>query len=321
MYFRTGSYSSAESYAVESVALARKLAAANPDAYREEVAVALINLVYTRNKLKKYDSSEVRLLEALSIIDELAIKNPRLIPMRRLCLQSLAGYYDQTGRYDKAGISADESLIIIGGLAEDNPQAFSSDLIGALYKRGELYLHASKPDSAEMMFAETLKRAREASASGTSENWNLLPGYLSAIAWATRLSNLRRAVDYTLEAIETYLKHQGSDINVRPALIRNYDRMSLYMILSRRFDEAETYASKAEEYHEKKFKAKRFLAHALLYQGNYEGARKLYEEIKDTAWDDSITMREQLILDFDDFEKGGVTNPDVPKIRELLDAK
>jgi Tfp pilus assembly protein PilF len=90
--------------------------------------------------------------------------------------------------------------------------------------------------------------------------------------------------------------------------------MARYMILSKQFSEAEKNARLAVESDPLKTVSQKNLAHSILYQGKYNEAEAYYKEFKNDA-----DIREQILLDFDEFEQAGITDPGVAKIRVLLE--
>lgn len=59
------------------------------------------------------------------------------------------------------------------------------------------------------------------------------------------------------------------------------------------------------------------LAHAYLFQGNFNRAKSIYLENRDVKIGDK-TFRELTIMSFDDFRKHGLNSPDMAKIENLL---
>ena len=59
------------------------------------------------------------------------------------------------------------------------------------------------------------------------------------------------------------------------------------------------------------------LALALLFQGNYTEAEKIYLALKDKPYN-KTTYKETFLADLEELEKAGITHSDVAKIRELL---
>jgi tetratricopeptide (TPR) repeat protein len=74
---------------------------------------------------------------------------------------------------------------------------------------------------------------------------------------------------------------------------------------------------KTEGYDKKIEWANTNLALALLFQGKYSEAEKIYQDFKDKPYG-KATYKDTFLADLDELEKAGITHPDVAKIRALL---
>lgn len=122
------------------------------------------------------------------------------------------------------------------------------------------------------------------------------------------------------------------------ALAQNYSNQSWYLLLDANPQEAEKMASKSLAVAPEFEFAYTNLAAALLLQGKYDQAEKVYrqwmdkplnigvEGLLETIGDDpsapsSATFREAFLQDLKDLERVGLTHPDFSKIRALLEKK
>jgi hypothetical protein len=55
---------------------------------------------------------------------------------------------------------------------------------------------------------------------------------------------------------------------------------------------------------------------ALLFQGKYNEAEKIYMALKDKQYKNSI-FKDAFLADFDELEKAGITHPDIAKIKAV----
>jgi tetratricopeptide (TPR) repeat protein len=60
------------------------------------------------------------------------------------------------------------------------------------------------------------------------------------------------------------------------------------------------------------------LAHAYLFDNQFEKAKAIYLENKDAKLDDERSFRQAVLNDFKEFEEAGITPPDMDKIKALL---
>lgn len=90
---------------------------------------------------------------------------------------------------------------------------------------------------------------------------------------------------------------------------------SFYAIFEKQYAEAETYSKEALEVDSTNHIAYSNLAAALLFQGKYLEAEKIYSQYKSE-------LKEGFLSDFDEFSKTGVIpknrEGDVEKIKQLL---
>lgn len=128
------------------------------------------------------------------------------------------------------------------------------------------------------------------------------------------------------------LQKDGKEFEL--TLAQNYSIQSWYLLLDANPQEAEKMALKSLALAPEFEYAYTNLAVALLLQGKYELAEKLYrqwmdkplnigvEGLLETIGDDSYaTFREVFLHDLKQLEKAGITHPDFSKIRALLEKK
>ena len=90
----------------------------------------------------------------------------------------------------------------------------------------------------------------------------------------------------------------------------------------KKFEEAEKISKRGLEIDSTQVFIKTNLGHALLLQGKYDEALKVYQDYaNDEKQDDYKTNIEILIQDFDDLEKAGITHKDIEKVKKALQAK
>jgi tetratricopeptide (TPR) repeat protein len=190
--------------------------------------------------------------------------------------------------------------------------------MAALRGLGSVYWHAGSRDSADARNAESLSLARSMAASDTAQYLQALATVLMELGWEQRAERLDQAIAYTAESFACYQALLDRGVKVNSYLTVCCRRMARYMILARRFADAEQYARREGAYSSDSRKPRKNLAHALLYQGRYDEARAIYAELKDGIWSGAETYRDVFLEDLNEFEKAGVSNPDVARIRALL---
>jgi tetratricopeptide (TPR) repeat protein len=319
---RKGAETEALDYTREALAVARQMAAANPDANATHYANTLHNAASLQRAVRQLDSAIATELQAIAIVEQRMEKNPR--HCTALLVTFLRGlsyhYYDQK-RYGEAAKAARRSLAITRILAEDDPAAHSGELLEQLYAVASALWNDGQYDSADVYYLESLDRARKLAASDSANFRFTLPLALSLVAYDTHRERLQRSIALSLEALPLFRRL----ITEEPALQQHYlaccTRLSRYLIFAGRFVEAEAAVQEGVGLAGSPRWAVKNLAHSLLYQGKYELAKPFYEELRDIVTGDGTAIRDIMLADFDEFERAGITHPDVARVRALLTGK
>jgi tetratricopeptide (TPR) repeat protein len=122
------------------------------------------------------------------------------------------------------------------------------------------------------------------------------------------------------EVLEIYKDLAKEDQKYNLELANIYGNISFYQLFNKNFIQAEKSANEGLKIDPTQTWIKTNLAHALLFQGKFNEAQNIYLELKDQTYpeDESKTFRYYFLQDLDEFEKAGITHPDIPGIRELL---
>ena len=119
----------AEQYYQKTIAIYRRLAQSNPQAYEPDVAMALNNFANLYKNTQRFSESEEMYKEALIIRRRLAQANPQAYePALVRTLHNLAGLYKNTKRFKESEEMYKEALAIRRRQAQSNPQVYESDL-------------------------------------------------------------------------------------------------------------------------------------------------------------------------------------------------
>jgi thioredoxin-like negative regulator of GroEL len=88
----------------------------------------------------------------------------------------------------------------------------------------------------------------------------------------------------------------------------------------RRYSDSEKYALLAVNKNKDNPFMKIYLAYAFLFEGKYEEAQDLFVRLlKDDTSENGQSVKENILLGLNSFEKAGITHPDVVKIKKLID--
>jgi tetratricopeptide (TPR) repeat protein len=162
LYRATQRMSQAETAYSEALAIRRKLAEANPDAYLPYVAMTLNNLGLLYRATQRMSQAETAYSEALAIYRKLADANPdAYLPDVAMTLNNLANLLSATQRLSQAETAYSEALAIRRKLAEANPDAYLPDVAQTLNNLGLLYSAIQRMSQAETAYSEALATYRK----------------------------------------------------------------------------------------------------------------------------------------------------------------
>ena len=115
--------------AEEAVAIRRRLAEQNPQAYEPYLAMSLNNLARSLAEMGRREEALSAAEEAVAIRRRLAKQNPQAYePDLALSLTALAAVLSYMGRREEALAAAEKAAGLYRRLAEQNPQAYEPDL-------------------------------------------------------------------------------------------------------------------------------------------------------------------------------------------------
>ncbi len=314
-------YEKSELIQMEAVAIQREMASVNPMAHGQGLAYFLVNLAAIQEALKKPEPAIGNLLEALDIILELeALDSITYKYDAGVILGNLARLYFLNNEYQKAEACMTGSLKKYQEIAHGNLQYFMEDILEAHKGLIQLYYKMSNPDKIIEHSSAIVSLYSELAQMDPPRYYPQLGDALSALTMEQYKTDLPQAIADMNRAIGIFRQCTDSGFAFPPyRLSVCYTRMARYQIMNRKFDEAEKYARKAIKIY-KSDKLYKNLAHALLFNGKYHEAEKIYRRLKDKVYDSEVPTyyKTVFIQDLEEFEKFGITHPDVEKIREKL---
>jgi tetratricopeptide (TPR) repeat protein len=162
LYSDTQRMQEAERAYGEALAIRRKLAEANPDAYLPDVATTLNNFANLYRDTQRMQEAERAYGEALAIRRKLAEANPdAYLPYVAMTLNNLAVLYRATQRMQEAERAYGEALDLRRKLAEANPDAYLPDVAMTLNNLAILYRDTQRMQEAERAYGEALDLRRK----------------------------------------------------------------------------------------------------------------------------------------------------------------
>ena len=293
----------------EALGIYRQLAEKNLDVYRPYLATTLNNLgLLLSNSNEMFLDAEKIYKEASQIYRQLAEKNPQMYNLYIALTDINIGLlYEQL--LETAG---DVALISAGlELVRDAEQRL------AFYPEAHPLVQQYKPYVQRL--TQFFKNFDEMAFQVQKQ---LEP--LNALEAANRTEKdpyqkIRRQQEMLNLLSEIEKAWSGND-RIINLIVSKYGSLAWYQLFVRQFAEAEQSARAGLAKDPKEEWINTNLALALLYQGKWEAAKQIYENLKNKPYGDG-TYKATFLEDLDALEKEGITHPDAIKVRELLGKK
>ena len=202
-------------------------------------------------------------------------------------------------------------------LADANPQVYESSLGNSYNNLGVLYNDMQRFADSEQMFNSALeiyKRLMGENAHFYGQRLaNCLFGLANSQVKQEKYSQANQCFKRNIPLLKTL--YQSDKSNYTELLNDILVSQSFYSIFEKQYVEAENYSKEALEVDSTKHVVYGNLAAALLFQGKYQEAEKIYRQYKSE-------LKEDFLSDFEEFSKAGVIpkhrEEDVEKIKQLL---
>lgn len=108
-------------------------------------------------------------------------------------------------------------------------------------------------------------------------------------------------------------------INSGKATVYDYDAIGTYYIYTKQYDKAIKFLKTGEMLDDSELLLKLNLAHAYLLSDNYKEAKSIYKKYELQNVTDSLSWKEKIKLDFEAFQKAGLSSDDFKKVLRILD--
>ena len=310
-------FSKAAIYYQKALAICRRLAQSNPQAYEPNVATTLNNLANLYKNTQRFSESEEMFKEALTIRRRLAQSNSQAYePYVADTLNDLAILYQNTQRFSESEEMYKEALAIRRRLAQSNLQAYESDLAATQYGLGLLKVNQEQYADAIQPFEEALDIYRcLAKDNPAQQQWyNESLFYLSQLYFA--INDRVKAYQVNQECIPVLkVMYEANPEELQGDYAKTLGNQSFSAIFMKQYSESEMMAREGLETDSTQHWIASNLAAALLFQGKYTEAEKIYRQYK-------YELKDGFLDDFRQYAEAGVIPPeceaDVEKIKKLL---
>ncbi|MEM6802812.1 MAG: tetratricopeptide repeat protein, partial [Bacteroidota bacterium] len=320
----------------EALEIRKKLARQNPQRYEYELAQSLGNKSIVFKDLKRYSEAQELLTQALSITKRRAKTAPRVFG-------KLLGdnYFNRGGVYRN---SLQLPQAIKAFASADSAYKIASESTLAKVCQIQIRLLSSKDAMAkelESIAVEHLKERRLDSSfiyfKKAAQAYDIIPfdsldirAHYDASLIYEQISLYQedKRQNYLLlkkciQHREVVFKMYSTNEKVKEKLGDNYFNFSWYALFEKEFEESEQAARKSLELKPESTGVISNLTAALLLQGKYGEAEKLYKKWSKEAWTDDRyeTYGDVFLADLKELEVAGIYHSDMEKVYKLLDRK
>lgn len=287
-----------------------------PSTYEPYMAAIYNNLANLYRNTQRFTESEEMHKSALEIRKRLAELNPQAYePDLAASYLNLAVLYHITQRFTESEQMYKSALEIYKRLVEENPHLYGQKLANCLFWLADSQLKQEKYTEAISPLEKALEFYKKEAEQGESIDY-----YTTIMSWLHQLygqeekySQAYLCFKQNIPLLKTL--YQSDKSNYTELLNSILVSQSFYAIFEKQYAEAEVYSREALEVDSTKHIAYSNLAAALLFQGKYLEAEKIYRQYK-------AELKEDFLSDFDEFSKtGGIPKNregDVEKIKQIL---
>ena len=294
----------------------KRLASTNPQAYEPDLAMNYNNLGLLYRATQRFSDSKQKHKFALEIYKRLASTNPQVYePTLAINYYNLGNLYRATQRFTDSEQMYNSALEIYKRLMGENSFIFGKILANCLFWLADSQVKQGKYAEAISPLEQALEFYKKEAEQGKSIDY-----YTEAMLLLHQLYSQEKKYSRAYQCFKQNIPllktlYQSDKSNYIELLNGILVSQSFYSIFEKQYVEAENYSKEALEVDSTKHVAYSNLAAALLFQGKYQEAEKIYRQYKSE-------LKEDFLSDFEEFSKAGVIpkhrEEDVEKIKQLL---
>ena len=317
LYSDTQHFNEAERMHKAALEINKRLAATNSQAYEPDLAMNYNNLAVLFYNTHRFDEAEQMYKVTLEIRKRLAATNSQAYePYLAMSYNNIALLYNDTQRFNEAEQMYKAALEIYKGLANANPQLYNKEQAKCQFWLAVSRIEQKKYFEALSPFEKALDFYKKEAEQGASTDY-----YYDAISRLQQLYLLEKKYSQAYLCLKQNIPiikmlYQSDKSNFAKLMNSVLVNLSFCSISEKQYAEAEAYSKEALEVDSTQHFAYGNLAAALLFQGKYQEAEKIYRQYKSE-------LKEGFLSDFEEFAKVGVIpknrEEDVEKIKNILE--
>ena len=284
--------------------------------YEQNLAKSYNNLANLYRGTQRFTESEQMFKSALEIYKRLAVPSPQVYESDlAMNYNNLGSLYCDTQRFAESELMYKSALEIYKRLVEENPHHYSQQQANCLFWLADSQLKQEKYTEAISPLEKALEFYKKEAEQGESIDY-----YTTIMSWLHQLYGQEKIYSKAYSCFKQNIPllktlYQSDKSNYKEQLNGILVNQSFNAIFEKQYAESETYSKEALEVDSTKHIAYSNLAAALLFQGKYQEAEKIYRQYK-------AELKDGFLSDFEEFTKTGVIpknrEEDVERIKQLL---
>ena len=316
LYSNTQRFSESEQMYKSGLEIYKRLVETNPQMVESALADSYYNLGLLYSDTQRFSESEQMYKSALKIYQRLAGANPQVYDSDLADSYSNLGLlYSDMQRFAESEQMYNSALEIYKRLMGENAHFYGQRLANCLFLLAELQVKQEKYAEAISPLEKALDFYKKEAEQGKSIDY-----YTEAMLLLHQLYSQEKKYSRAYQCFKQNIPllktlYQSDKSNYIELLNGILVSQSFYSIFEKQYVEAENYSKEALEVDSTKHVVYGNLAAALLFQGKYQEAEKIYRQYKSE-------LKEDFLSDFEEFSKAGVIpknrEEDVEKIKQLL---
>ena len=316
LYYDTQRFVESEQMYKSALEIFKRLDASNPKVYEPELAMSYNNLANLYCNTQRFTESEQMFKSALEIYKRLAVPSPQVYESDlAMNYNNLGSLYCDTQRFAESELMYKSALEIYKRLVEENPHHYSQQQANCLFWLADSQLKQEKYTEAISPLEKALEFYKKEAEQGESIDY-----YTTIMSWLHQLYGQEKIYSKAYSCFKQNIPllktlYQSDKSNYKEQLNGILVNQSFNAIFEKQYAESETYSKEALEVDSTKHIAYSNLAAALLFQGKYQEAEKIYRQYK-------AELKDGFLSDFEEFTKTGVIpknrEEDVERIKQLL---
>ena len=316
LYCNTQRFTESEQMHKSAMEICKRLIESNPQAYEPDLAMSYINLGVLYHTAQRFTESEQMFKSSMEIYKRLAVPNPQVYESDlAMNYNNLGSLYCDTQRFAESELMYKSALEIYKRLVEENQHHYGQQQANCLFWLADSQLKQEKYTEAISPLEKALEFYKKEAEQGKSIDF-----YTTIMSWLHQLYGQEKKYSQAYQCFKQNIPllktlYQSEKSNYTELLNGILVNQSFNAIFENQYSEAETYSKEALEVDSTNHIAYSNLAAALLFQGKYLEAEKIYSQYKSE-------LKEGFLSDFEEFSKTGVIpknrEGDVEKIKQLL---